>query len=41
MYRRKNGHRQQYTALLITEVADGNGNSEKIDAKSKAAKKFL
>ena len=41
MYRRKNGHRQQYTALLITEVADGNGNNDKIDANSKAAKKFL
>ena len=41
MYRRKNGHRQHYTALLITEVADGNGNTDKIDAKSATAKKFL
>ncbi len=41
MYRRKNGHRQHYTALLITEVNDGQGNVDKIDAKSAAAKKFL
>lgn len=40
-YKRKNGHRQHYTALLITEVSDGNGNVSKIDAASKEAKKFL
>jgi len=41
MYKRKNGHRQHYTALLITEINDGQGNSEKIDAKSKNAEKYL
>jgi len=41
MYRRKNGHRQHYTSLLITEINDGQGNVDKIDANSKAAKKFL
>ena len=40
-FRKKNGHRQPYTALLITEVADGQGNVAKIDAKSKNAEKFL
>lgn len=40
-YRRKNGHRQHYTSLLITEINDGQGNSAKIDADSKEAKKFL
>lgn len=39
--RKKNGHRQPYTALLITELADGQGNTAKIDAKSKNAEKFL
>ena len=37
----KGGHRQHYTALLITEINDGNGNVVKIDAKSKNAEKFL
>lgn len=41
MYQKKMGHRQNYTALLITEINDGNGNVTKIDADSKAAKKFL
>lgn len=40
-YKRKNGHRQQYTSLLITEVADGQGNTAKIDTASKNAQKFL
>ena len=40
-YRRKNGHRQHYTSLLITEIADGQGNAAKIEADSKSAKKFL
>lgn len=35
------GHRQEYTALLITEMVDGKGNTSKIDANSKAAQKFL
>jgi large subunit ribosomal protein L21 len=41
MYKKKNGHRQHYTALLITEVNDGAGNITKIDAKSKNAEKYL
>ncbi len=41
MYQKKMGHRQNYTALLITEINDGNGNVTKIDTDSKAAKKFL
>ncbi|MCP4914235.1 MAG: 50S ribosomal protein L21 [Oligoflexia bacterium] len=40
-YQRKNGHRQHYTSLLITEIADGQGNTAKIDAGSAAAKKYL
>ncbi len=40
-YKRKNGHRQQYTSLLITEIQDGSGNAAKIDADSAAAKKYL
>lgn len=34
-YRRKNGHRQHYTGLLITEVNDGQGNVAKAEAKAK------
>lgn len=41
MYKKKKGHRQHYTALLITEVSDGAGNTDKIDAKSKLAEKHL
>lgn len=41
MYQKKNGHRQHYTSLLVTEVNDGSGNVSKIDADSKNAKKFL
>jgi large subunit ribosomal protein L21 len=40
-YRRKNGHRQHFTALLITELNDGQGNVTKIDAASKSALKYL
>lgn len=40
-YKRKNGHRQHYTSLLITELNDGQGNTSKIDTDSKNAKKFL
>lgn len=36
-YRRKNGHRQHYTGLLITEINDGQGGVSKAEAK--AAKK--
>jgi large subunit ribosomal protein L21 len=41
MYQKRMGHRQQYTALLITEVSDGSGNTAKIDAGSDRAKKYL
>jgi large subunit ribosomal protein L21 len=40
-YKKKNGHRQPYTGLLITEVSDGKGGSETIDKSSKPAQKFL
>lgn len=40
-YKRKKGHRQEYTALLITEISDGQGNTAKIDAQSKNATKYL
>ncbi len=40
-YRRKNGHRQHYTSLLITEIQDGQGNTAKIESDSKNAKKYL
>lgn len=36
-YRRKNGHRQAYTGLLITEINDGQGGVSKAEAK-KASK---
>ncbi len=37
--RRKNGHRQCYTGLLITELNDGKGKTVKAEAKKAAAKK--
>lgn len=40
-YRRKNGHRQEYSALLITDINDGKGNTSSIDKSSDAAKKYL
>ena len=40
-YDKKNGHRQHFSALLITEIVDGEGNSIKIDANSKNAQKYL
>ncbi len=33
--RRKNGHRQCYTGLLITEINDGQGGVSKAEAKAK------
>ena len=33
--RRKNGHRQCYTGLLITEINDGQGGTSKAEAKAK------
>lgn len=41
LYKKKNGHRQPYTGLLITEVSNGQGKSEKIDKASANAKKYL
>lgn len=37
--RRKNGHRQCYTGLRITEIADGRGGSSKAEAKKATAAK--
>lgn len=34
-YRKKNGHRQHFTTLLITELNDGSGNVTKIAADHK------
>lgn len=34
-YRRKNGHRQAYTGLLIKEIHDGKGGVTKAEAKAK------
>jgi large subunit ribosomal protein L21 len=34
-YRKKNGHRQHFTGLLITEVNDGQGGVAKAEAKAK------
>ena len=41
MYQKKQGHRQEYTGLLITEIKDGKGASSLIDSSSKEAKKYL
>ncbi len=37
-YRRKNGHRQCYTGLLITEISDGRGGVTKAEVKTKTVK---
>jgi large subunit ribosomal protein L21 len=37
-YRKKNGHRQCFTGLLITEINDGKGGVSKAEAKTKTAK---
>ena len=37
-YRRKNGHRQNYTGLLITEINDGKGGKAKMESDHKNAK---
>lgn len=39
-YQKKNGHRQPFTSLLITEVSNGS-DSSKIDPESRNAKKYL
>lgn len=40
-WRKRRGHRQCFTSLLITAIEDGKGNSAKIDLESKVAQKFL
>ncbi len=40
-YYRKNGHRQEFTTLLITEIHDGKGGIVKIENDNKNAKKYL
>ena len=40
-YKKVRGHRQDFTALLVTQIDDGKGNVEKIDPNSKEATKFL
>ena len=40
-YYKKNGHRQQFTTLLITEIHDGKGGIAKIDSANKNATKYL
>jgi large subunit ribosomal protein L21 len=39
-YRKKNGHRQHFTGLVITEINDGKGGVAKIDAGHKNAKRL-
>lgn len=34
-YRKKNGHRQHFTGLLITEINDGQGGVAKAETKTK------
>jgi len=38
---KKNGHRQHFSALLITSLSDGQGHEETIDLESPKAKKYL
>jgi large subunit ribosomal protein L21 len=38
LYKKRYGHRQNYTALLITEITDGQGNSKKMETAAKAPK---
>ncbi|MBP5297411.1 MAG: 50S ribosomal protein L21 [Bacteriovoracaceae bacterium] len=40
-YKKVRGHRQGFTALLVTQIDDGKGNVEKLDPNSKEATKFL
>lgn len=41
LWQKKRGHRQHYTSLLITQLTDGSGKSDKIDSNSPSAKKYL
>jgi len=38
LYKKRMGHRQNYTGLLITEITDGQGNSKKMEVAAKALK---
>ncbi len=40
-YAKRKGHRQNFTALLITEITDGQGKTKKIEAGHKLAAKYL
>lgn len=41
LWQKKQGHRQQFTSLLITQIDDGQGNVSKIDQSCKAYKKYI
>ena len=41
LWQKKQGHRQNYTSLLITQIDDGHGNISKIKQESKAYEKYL
>ena len=41
MYQKRKGHRQHYTSLFITEINNGQGATDKVDAKSEKAQKYL
>lgn len=40
-WQRRRGHRQSFTAILITSIEDGNGHKVEIDPASKEAQKYL
>lgn len=40
-WRKRRGHRSEYTSLLITSINDGKGNTLNIDKNSKTAQQFL
>lgn len=40
-YQKRKGHRQNYTALIVTEVVDAKGKVHKIDPKNELATKHL
>jgi large subunit ribosomal protein L21 len=40
-YKRKKGHRQNYTCLFITAIDNGSGKVEKVPADHKFAQKYL
>jgi large subunit ribosomal protein L21 len=40
-YVKKNGHRQEYTSLFITEISDGAGQTQVVAKDHKLASKYL